>query len=74
MLFNQSIATGKFPQCLKHAITTPIYEKGPKDDIENYRPISVLSTTSKFFESLMKKDHLCITLRHNLSSASTVWF
>ena len=54
MLFNESIATGKFPQRLKHAIVTPIYKKGTKDDVGNYRPISMLSTTSKIFESLMK--------------------
>ena len=54
LLFNQSITEGKFPQCLKHATVIPIYKKGPKDDIGNYRPISMLSVTSKIFESLMK--------------------
>ncbi len=56
LLFNQSITEGKFPQCLKHATVIPIYKKGPRDDVGNYRPISMLSTTSKIFESLMKKN------------------
>ena len=55
ILFNQSINTGKFPQCLKHATVIPIYKKGAKDNIGNYRPISLLSVFSKIFEKLMKK-------------------
>ena len=54
ILFNQSINSGQFPQCLKHATVIPIHKKGPKDDITNYRPISLLSTFSKIFEKLMK--------------------
>ena len=54
LLFNQSISSGSFPQCLKHAEVIPLYKKGPKDDIENYRPISLLPVFSKIFESLMK--------------------
>ena len=55
ILFNQSIEKGIFPQCLKHAAVIPIYKSGPKDNIANYRPISLLSTYSKIFEKLMKK-------------------
>ena len=55
ILFNQSVEKDTFPQSLKHATVIPIYKKGPKDDIANYRPISLLSTYSKIFEKLMKK-------------------
>ena len=41
-LFNTLIAKGVFPDSLKYALVTPIYKKGPKEDIANYRPISVL--------------------------------
>lgn len=58
ILFNQSINTGKFPQCLKHATVIPIHKKGPADVIGNYRPISLLNTFSKIFEKLMKKSLL----------------
>ena len=54
ILFNQSITQGKFPQCFKHAKVIPIYKKGPKHEISNYRPISLLNTFSKIFEKLMK--------------------
>ena len=55
ILFNQSVTEGKFPECLKHATVIPIYKKGPKNDVGNYRPISMLSVFSKIFEKLMKK-------------------
>ena len=53
-LFNDSIRQGTFPQCLKKSTTIPIYKSGPKCDPGNYRPISLLSSFSKIFESLMK--------------------
>lgn len=54
ILFNQSINNGKFPQRLKHATVIPIHKKGSKEEISNYRPISLLSTFSKIFEKLIK--------------------
>ena len=54
LLFNQSITKGKFPQQLKNAIVIPKHKKGSKEDIRNYRPISLLSTFSKIFDKLMK--------------------
>ena len=57
LLFNQSISTGTFPHKLKHAIVTPVYKKGSRNDLNNYRPISILNIFSKIFEKLMK-NHL----------------
>lgn len=54
-LFNHSISSGKFPHYLKHATVIPIHKKGTKDDLKNYRPISLLSVYSKIFEKLIKK-------------------
>ena len=53
-LFNQSVRVSKFPTRLKTARAVPIYKKGSKSDINNYRPISLLSIFSKIFEKLMK--------------------
>ena len=53
-LFNQSIQQGKFPDSLKAARIIPIYKKGPKSNIDNYRPISLLNIFSKIMEKLMK--------------------
>ena len=49
ILFNQSITEGKFPQYLKHACIIPIHMKDRKDDISNYKPISLLAVFSKIF-------------------------
>ena len=54
-LFNQSIQQRIFPSKLKLARIVPIYKKGPKSDINNYRPISLLNIFSKIFEKIMKK-------------------
>lgn len=52
-LFNYSIKEGVFPSILKRAQIIPIHKSGPRNDISNYRPISLLPTMSKIFEKLM---------------------
>ena len=55
ILFNQSVTTGKFPHYLKHATVIPIFKNGSKEEVNSYRPISLLNVFSKIFEKLMKK-------------------
>ena len=50
-LINTSIASGVFPLCLKRAKIIPIYKKGDTKNMSNYRPIALLPTLSKVFES-----------------------
>ena len=52
-IINCSFATGTVPQAIKIAKIVPVYKKGEKDDVSNYRPISVLPYFSKFYEKLM---------------------
>ena len=49
-ILNLSIKTGTFPDSLKKAKVTPIYKKGSKTDVNNFRPISVLPTLNSVFE------------------------
>ena len=42
-----------FPDGLKVGKVVPIYKKGSKNKIRNYRPITVLSVFSKVFEKLI---------------------
>ena len=63
-LFNQSVTSGKFPKSLKLARIIPLHKKGPKTDINNYRPISLLNIFSKIFEKLMKA-HLISFMKEN---------
>lgn len=50
MIINQSLCTGIFPKSLKLAKVIPLYKKGDNNIFGNYRPISLLSATSKIFE------------------------
>ena len=45
-----SYQLGIFPDRMKIAKVIPIYKGGDKTDVNNYRPISVLSCLSKVFE------------------------
>ena len=53
VIFNTSFSTGVYPDLLKIAKTIPIYKKGSKLTISNYRPISLLSNLNKILEKLM---------------------
>nr|CAI5831402.1 unnamed protein product [Callosobruchus analis] len=49
-LINTIFITGKVPYQFKIAVVTPVHKKGDKKDINNYRPISVISVLAKVFE------------------------
>ena len=49
-LMNISITTNAFPTKWKVAKVTPLHKDGPRNDRNNYRPISVLSVFSKIQE------------------------
>ena len=49
-ILNQSIQSSSYPNALKKAKVTPIFKKGSKADINNYRPISVLPIINSIFE------------------------
>ena len=52
-IFNLSLSEGVFPHQMKLAKVKPIYKKGSKLKVENYRPISLLPVFSKILERLM---------------------
>ena len=53
MIFRNSLNEGVFPSLWKKGNITPIHKKGDKDNINNYRPISVLPLFGKLFEKLI---------------------
>ena len=53
VIINQSLYTGIFPDKLKVAKVLPLLKKGDNWLMENYRPISLLSTLSKVFERVV---------------------
>ena len=52
-IFMKSILTGIYPTEWQLARVTPIFKKGSKSDINNYRPISVIPVVSKVLEKLV---------------------
>ena len=52
-VINKSLQQGIFPSELKVARVTPIHKEGPRNDVSNYRPISLLTSFSKIYEKLM---------------------
>ena len=54
-LFNKCFISGIYPQIFKLARITPVYKKGTRNLISNYRPINGLCNLSKLFESLLVK-------------------
>ena len=49
-IINESITSGIFPSVWKNAKVKPLYKSGAKDEVNNYRPISILPTLSKIIE------------------------
>ena len=51
--FNNSLFSSNFPSHLKNATITPIFKKKDRDNVENYRPVSILPNLSKIYERCM---------------------
>jgi len=78
VIMQSSIDSGIIPSDWKVANVTPVYKKGSKSRVENYRPISLTSQICKIFEMIVRdsvglSDHLD---RHGLvrSLVITTWF
>lgn len=65
-LFNNCMYAGIFPDVLKIARVIPLYKNGDRNDITNYRPISLLPVISKIFEKLIHKRMLSFLDKHNV--------
>ena len=66
ILFNLSLNSATFPNIWKKAIVLPLYKKGDKHEVSNYRPVSLLSCVGKIFERVVFKYMYNYTVEHNL--------
>ena len=66
LLFNLSLSTGTFPDLLKISKTIPIFKKGSRLLVSNYRPISLLSNLNKILEKIMYSRLYNFITKHNL--------
>ena len=65
-LINCSFSSGVVPDKLKIARVIPVYKKGIKSTVVNYRPISLLSIFSKILEKLMYNRLLNFLEKHQV--------
>ena len=47
-IINTSLNSGAFPTRLKYSVITPLHKKGDKNNVANYRQISILTRFLKF--------------------------
>jgi hypothetical protein len=65
-IINLSFSNSIVPDQLKIAKVIPIHKKNERNNVENYRPISLLSTINKIMEKLMFKRVIKFLTIHNI--------
>ena len=53
-IINKSIVDRQFPEYWKEAIVKPLHKKGPKTDLKNFRPVSLLCISGMILEAVVK--------------------
>jgi len=67
-LFRASLTAGKLPNAWKVATVSPIFKKGSRSDVSNYRPISLTSICCKTMEKLVREALLKHMMHNNFLS------
>lgn len=65
-IFNLSTVCGVFPNKLKTSIVKPIFKTGDKNNIDNYRPVAILTVFSKIYEKIIYQCVYTFFEKHNL--------
>ena len=73
-IFNMSVMFGSFPQEWKLSRVTPIHKGGDKNDMGNYRPISVLPTFAKMMEKFVFKQYYSYLIEHSILTENQFGF
>ena len=68
-LFNKSLQTASLPGDWKVATVSPIHKGGDRDNVTNYRPVSLTSVPLKIFEKLLRDRIVSHIMQNGLLSA-----
>ena len=69
-VFNLSLKEGVIPSEWKEANIIPLFKKGSRNKLENYRPASLTSVICKLSERLIKDHIVDFLVRHKLLNPS----
>ena len=64
--FNKCLTSGNYSDILKIVKVVSLYKGGSKLDLNNYRPISILSPINKVFETILLKRFLKFGNKNNI--------
>ena len=67
-IINNCIEKGKYPDILKIAKVIALHKGGDKTDVDNYRPISILSQINKVIEKLIHSRLVSFLRKHKIIS------
>lgn len=70
IIFAASLSQSLIPLDWKRANVVPIFKKGDKSKVENYRPVSLTSLVCKLLESIIKDAVVNFLEAHNLIKAT----
>jgi hypothetical protein len=74
ILFGKCLASGIWPDEWKVSKVVPVFKKGSKSSVKNYRPVSLLCVFSKVMESVIKEVLVDFLIDNHLISDSQFGF
>ena len=73
-IFEECLCTGSYPQEWKKGNIVPIYKKGDKQLLKNYRPVSLLPILGKILERLIFEEMYPFFITNNLIASNQSGF
>lgn len=73
-ILNLCVSTAVFPRKMQIARVTVIFKKGDKNQLGNYRPISILPVFSKLLEKVILRNFLQFEEKHKIITAAQYGF
>ena len=74
LIFKSCLETGQFSSEWKKANVAPVFKKGDKQLLKNYRPIPLLPITGKTFERLLYNQMFEFFIKNDLISQNQSGF